>query len=33
MLFLSDDEDAIWRVKFAGVGRPKHTKRVRSEDR
>ena len=33
MLILSDDGDAIWRVGFAGVGGPKHAKRVRSEDR
>src|SRR5947208_3603100 len=33
MLLLPDDDDCIRRVRFAGVGRPKYPKRVRSEDR
>jgi hypothetical protein len=33
MSFLPDYDDAIGRVRFAGVGRPKYRKRVRCEDR
>ena len=35
MLILPDDDrdDAIGWVRFARVGRPKHRKRIRSEDR